>query len=345
MNSTKTKQFEDLKNWGNWLVKNRHISKEVAVDAKLTVKDGVELRIPVFGREGELLFSKYRRAPWQQDGPKYRYEKGSTASLYGAEKLKGMAPGAVVLVCEGELDALALRTLGFYTVSTTGGAGTWRKEWSEWLTPFKVVFAYDADRAGIEGALKAASMTPGASIAWLPVEHGKDPTDIIHSGNSDALKLSIINARPYDIPQADAPLDDRLDGYKNLVRVFYEEWREKNQSPTGVPFHMNFAREWADTQLKRVREEIFTETSTTAGDGEMQTLIEQARQHPIRSLIKVSREGFANCVYHTEDTASMKVYPDNHSFSFCCNKRSDAIDIYRALNDCDFKTAVDALTS
>ena len=70
--------------------------------------------------------------------------------------------------------------------------------------------------------------------------------------------------------------------------------------------------------------------------------IARAKEVPIDSLVKVNRAHKAICVFHNEKHASMHVYKD-HVFCFSCARSGDVIDIYQALNGCDFKTAVRAL--
>lgn len=49
------------------------------------------------------------------------------------------------------------------------------------------------------------------------------------------------------------------------------------------------------------------------------------------------------CVFHSEDTPSMHLYPNNSYYCFGCGVSGDAITLYRHLHGADFKTAVRAL--
>ena len=78
---------------------------------------GNQIVIPIVDADGKFLFNKYRRNPFSSDDtPKYRYDHGATARLYGAfwifEQLK-------VFICEGEMDALRLQSAGYCAVSST----------------------------------------------------------------------------------------------------------------------------------------------------------------------------------------------------------------------------------
>lgn len=332
--------------WIAWLRDERHISEHVMIEAGLGIDtSNGELVIPVYGADGTFLFNKYRKSPWTRDGAKYRYETGSKASLFGAETLTKILSGETVLIAEGELDCLALRTLGYFAVSTTGGAGTWREEWSGLLSPFDVVFAYDADRAGVEGMLKASALTPNSSIAWIPVQYGKDNTEIIHAGKVDELREAIASASRWRFPHPTEENSKKLKQYIAIRKKLSEERTFVMSQPNMTPFHIDIAFTWVNNEIKKIREEENRPIVVNVND-EFTSDIESARRYPIKSLVKVGAGGFARCVAHTEKTGSLQVYKDNHAFCFgSCQKRFDAIDIYRAIHGCDFKTAVKALQS
>lgn len=162
-----------------WLQNDRGIHELVIKQAKLGW-DKNHLIIPVADEKGKWLFVKKRVSPLKDgDGPKYVYTKGAKAKLYGIQLLAGEQ---TVVICEGELDALLLRSKGFIAVSTTGGAGTFEESWS---TLFKdipnVHVLYDNDKAGRDGALKVAKLIPHAKISFLPEEVGEhgDVTDYL----------------------------------------------------------------------------------------------------------------------------------------------------------------------
>ena len=331
----KTSQRE----WEQWLVNERHISLDVVKAAGLFTYPTM-LSIPVRDVEGKLLFYKHRRQFKVSDGIKYRYDKGAVASLFGAETLRWVTPGEVLVVTEGELDALAMRTLGYNVVSTTGGAGTWNSEWGQIIENFSVVILYDADEAGVKGALKVASMIPNAKIAWVPVQYGKDPTEVIHSGHSDALKQAIVDAKRYEVPAKDAK--ERLEALKSLQKVLLAERKEDLAHPLKTPFHVDLALAWVEREVELEKmwdDQQNTRAKTHTDD----TKIQKAKQYPIRDLIKVNRAGKATCLFHTDNDPSMHVYRDNHFHCFVCGKHGDAITIYQTINNCDFKTAVSEL--
>jgi DNA primase len=158
--------------------------------------------------------------------------------LYGVHLLEYIPHGEVVVLTEGELDALVLQTLGFHAMSSTGGAGTWRQEWSELLQEnHRVIIAYDADEAGVRGALKVASMTPLAAVAWLPVQFGKDPTEIVHNGGVEALIDSFSSARILLVPPDDA--ENRRDKLHELQQQLNGHRIETLNDRSLTPFHLH----------------------------------------------------------------------------------------------------------
>lgn len=339
LKTSQTRVRNNHEEWLEWLTSERHISREVIKDAGLYLYRE-ELSIPVYGEDDKLLFYKHRRSFKKSTGPKYRYDKGATSALFGAETLKKLGTEKRLIITEGELDALAIRSLGYGAVSSTGGAGTWRQEWSVALMRMcfePPIILYDADKAGVEGALRVASQLPQALIAWTPVEYGKDPTDVIRSGHEDALLLAIKDAKTYQVPPAEG--EGRLEALKALQKVLLEERKEKLANPMGTPFHVDIALKWVDIELEK---ELSLVSIPREKRTDLTNDIERARTYPIRELLKVNRMHKCVCPFHDDKEPSMHVYPD-HAYCFVCGKRADAIDIYMVVNHCDFKTAVAAL--
>lgn len=160
-----------------WLTGERGIAEDVVSKAKIGW-DGSRIVIPIASQDAGWLFAKRRQPPGKEEtGPKYQYPHGTNAALYGAELLAGANE---VLICEGELDALVLRSHGFTAVTGTGGAGTFPEEWASLFSAIsKVHIVFDLDDAGRKGALTVGKLIPHARIARLPDELGEhgDVTD------------------------------------------------------------------------------------------------------------------------------------------------------------------------
>ena len=65
--------------------------------------------------------------------------------------------------------------------------------------------------------------------------------------------------------------------------------------------------------------------------------------HPMPEVVRgygieINRAGFCRCPFHSEKTASMKIYPQGFR-CFGCGKGGDVIDFVALMEHCDFKTA------
>jgi DNA primase len=149
------------------------------IDLNLIGWNGWRITIPIFNREGELVFFKQARGPEDKsDSPKMIAWPKGHMELYGWENL--IEKPADVIICEGEFDRLVLEANGFKAVTSTGGARAFRKEWTtEFESILEVYICFDNDEAGRKGALRVGRMIPHAKIAELPDEVGEggDVTD------------------------------------------------------------------------------------------------------------------------------------------------------------------------
>jgi hypothetical protein len=132
---------------------NRGIKDEIINSFKLgygTFYNKRYITIPISGEDG-YNFLKLRQDPEDGDG-KITYPKGAEAQLFGL--LLGATDTQVL--CEGELDALALISEGCSALTSTHGAGTFKEEWiDENIKKAKSIYVcYDNDEAGRNGSLK-----------------------------------------------------------------------------------------------------------------------------------------------------------------------------------------------
>jgi len=170
--------------WFNYLHTQRKLTQDVIRMSGLDVYQG-RLKIPVYDENGNYKFSKFRKAPWEEnDEPKYKYEFGSSVSLYGIDHI-----GDDMVICEGELDALALLSCGFNACTSTGGAMTFRQEWVELFDGRNVTIMFDNDEAGIRGAVKTAFMFKKFTYRWVPPRFGKDASDVLINYDQEMLKV------------------------------------------------------------------------------------------------------------------------------------------------------------
>src|SRR5213596_2402090 len=178
---------------------------DVLIDFHLLGWHENRITIPIFNRTGELAFFKLARDPEAPAlAPKMLASPGAYAELYGWDRV--LWKPKKIIVCEGEFDRLVLEGKGFIAVTSTGGAGTFRKEWAD---EFKVIpnvyICYDRDEAGERGATRVSRMIPHARIMELPEEVGKggDVTDFfVRLGKSPEDFIKLMNAA---LPPAPSP--------------------------------------------------------------------------------------------------------------------------------------------
>lgn len=130
------------------------------------------------------------------------YAKGfGSAVLWPQWQLGQSGP---VYLFEGEMDAMLAHAQGLPAMSVTGGAKTWKEEWSKALAGRRVFVVPDMDKAGLEGAAKkVASLSKKCevSVVELPgLEGGKKDKDfsdwvLKHGGTGKALVELAIKAK------------------------------------------------------------------------------------------------------------------------------------------------------
>lgn len=143
--------------------------------------------IPIYDRSGELYsFKRYRRFK----KPKMLNRRGDTATLFPWSAVRGLKRGDLLVVAEGEWDAMLLNQQGIPAV-TGGGANVWRREWSIILRNLgvRVVVVYDCDESGREGRRKPLGGIPGSrAIDLAPSRHdGYDVTQYLRTHTVDEL--------------------------------------------------------------------------------------------------------------------------------------------------------------
>lgn len=157
-------------------ITKRGLSKDL-IEEYCIGYDGERYTIPVRDENGLLV--NVRRYKLGAANDKMRNIPGAgDATIFLPDALVGK----VIVLCEGELDALVARQYGFPSLSTTAGAGTWPAEWTGRFASKKVYIVYDVDPQGETGAKKIAVRLAKAgaevSIVKLPLtQKGADVTD------------------------------------------------------------------------------------------------------------------------------------------------------------------------
>lgn len=152
------------------------------------------ITIPIKDAYGTYSYFKLRQDP-TEGKDKITYPSGATAQIYDWEALK--KENDSITVCEGELDRLLLTSKKVNAITSTHGAGTFKKEWIPHLMKFGAVYlCFDNDKAGRDGSERIALLLHEAGhenikIIRLPEEisSGGDVTDyfVVLNGTLDDL--------------------------------------------------------------------------------------------------------------------------------------------------------------
>lgn len=170
------------------------------------------ITIPRKNKDGEYVAIKLRSDPEDNNSPNrfMNYPNGVPAGIYGYDSLKQNKEH--VCICEGELDRLVMVGQGIPTITSTGGASTFKDEWIESLSTVKNIYVLlDKDEAGEQGAQslikKLSSGLPLSRIFKLSfperMKEGKDITDYFSKSNGSVHELmesarQVAGRRPID---------------------------------------------------------------------------------------------------------------------------------------------------
>lgn len=193
--------------------------------------------IPVMGTKGQ--WRNVRRYDWNHKAKAkfLHYEAG-----YGANALWPCptVPNEIIL-CEGEPDALLLRSWSLPSFSFTSGADGVGK-----LAAARVTILFDSDKAGAKGALKAAAQLKAACgevrIMTLPTWEGMpgnaDVTDWWKAGGTKDLFLENLRLLwlPPEVKSVSLPEAIMASNFDKTVKVSAVA-SGKNLSPYQVPNH------------------------------------------------------------------------------------------------------------
>lgn len=159
--------------------------------------------IPIRDQQGELVNIRWYQLDPPDDRRKIWGVTGfNTPTLYPIDHLSEAADE--IIICEGELDALATWQQGFTTITRTGACKVWKPEWNNQFRGMVVYVCQDTDTDGQIGSRKVAnSLRKVAKAVYeivLPYEitekHGKDLTDFWNEGHSpDDLRALMEVAR------------------------------------------------------------------------------------------------------------------------------------------------------
>ncbi len=183
------------------------------------------ITIPIKDETGNYIFFKLREDP-ESGKEKITYPNGS-AQLYDWETLQDK--NKKLVICEGELDRLALVSHNVCAITSTHGAGTFKEEWGKKIGgDRKVYICFDNDDAGRKGARKAAGIVQNAGnetyLITLPEEVGDhgDITNYFIDLNGTVEGLFDKHAKLY----SDVERDERIKKYdKPDTEMDFQGWK------------------------------------------------------------------------------------------------------------------------
>jgi DNA primase len=265
--------------------------------------NGQRITIPITDREGNIACFKLAKDPADAPAsPKMLFSPGARAELYGWERV--LARPEQIIICEGEFDRLVLESQGFAAVTSTGGAGTFRLEWSVYFVGMPSIYiCFDNDDAGRHGANRVAGMIPHARLVRLPDEVGEggDVTDFfvrLGRGPDDFRRL---------LDVAEAPIPQTSDARPRVAKP-------------------------ADPAVVAAVLELKSRVGITDLVGRY------------LSLRWTGERCLAQCPFHEDRTPSFVLYPQTGTFHcFGCRAHGDVITFLMRLESLSFREAVSVL--
>jgi 5S rRNA maturation endonuclease (ribonuclease M5) len=144
-----------------YLTERRKLSSDVIDEADLgymEFKGSKWIVIPLKDEDGDVVNMRFRSLPPQKKD--WRLCAGRPMPLYGEDTITQDRSSFIIIV-EGELDVLAMKTYGYERNVVSGTAGAtcnWKEKWLNALEPYQGFYLwYDNDQAGDEGAEKLAT--------------------------------------------------------------------------------------------------------------------------------------------------------------------------------------------
>jgi hypothetical protein len=200
-------------------LKEHGINKETIAKFDLTWDEDF-LNIPIRDVNGAVIWIKHRNLKFNPKNPessKYKNDSGSTAALFNIDKYKD---NGVLVLAEGEMDAIRLAQENIPAVSVTAGAETFNRELGQQLEGKTVYICYDTDGGGIKGTRKVLEFLPNAKVVTLPLEI-KDTSDYFQDNHD---RKDFINLVKKALPGKQWLTLNPIEEYSTItIRKLYEK--------------------------------------------------------------------------------------------------------------------------
>ncbi len=188
----------------SYLTTNKGLTKETIEKYKLGF-DAERILIPIYDEDGKLV--NIRRYDRNAQG----HKKMMNITGHGEVRLFPLPTNEAsdwILLVEGEWDCFLAQQYGYPAMTTTGGSGSWKREFLPQFVKKNLVVCYDNDAAGIAGATKIASsllaVAKSVKVLQLPFEEpkGADFSDffLFHKNTKDDFD-KLIQETPFFSPQ------------------------------------------------------------------------------------------------------------------------------------------------
>lgn len=207
--SRKAAQSSPVMEW----LSDRGFSEDTVQDFRLAERNGA-LMLPAFSPEGRLQYVKYRSVSEKR----FWSEAGGIPCLFGWQALDERVRH--VVICEGELDAIAWGEFGIPALSPTNGAAnaSWIETEFDNLARFDAIYlSYDMDDAGQSHVQEVAERLgqERCRIVHLPE---KDANDCLLADYSRDDMRQVLRVSKTMDPQelvAASSLEDELIAFRN----------------------------------------------------------------------------------------------------------------------------------
>lgn len=221
-----------------WLREQRGITEETAKEFLLGI-EGDRLWIPIKSK------GKYVNVRRHSTNKKAKVKTMSYKAGFGSVKFWPDIPEGTknIILCEGELDCILLRQMGYQAFTTTGGAGSWKDEFTDLLVDVEdVAIIYDIDLAGRAGATLVAKKLQAAGIKsvkdiLLPITSPSngDITDyiVVYGAGNKEIDGLLKNAKTFK--------EEKLDGKsKNEIELARPQAISEVSRPENLGRHVSF---------------------------------------------------------------------------------------------------------
>jgi twinkle protein len=189
-----------------------------SVKAYRLASRGDRLMFP-FLRDNELVFAKYRKLPKQ-----FSAEADCEPILFGWQAIDPSA--RAVVICEGELDAIAWHAYGFPALSVPTGAGAhkWVEGEFDALAVFDTIYlSLDMDAAGQKAVPELCERLGRERTKVVELPH-KDANECLVQGVScETISLALRDARTLDPSELRSAAD-----FADAI------WAEYNRTDEGI---------------------------------------------------------------------------------------------------------------